>query len=1151
MRFMLTIRKILFFLLMILAFHSYGFGQNHLYINEFLASNSNTNVDPDFSAFVDWIEIYNEGDVEVDLSGYFLSDDFTVPEKWQIPNGTSISSNAFLIIWADGKNQSNQGIHTNFKLNADGEEFGLFDKDGIILDSISFVEQASDVSYGRKPDGAFEWMYYSQPTPGSPNETVAYPSLTFSADPEFSHLGGLYASNLQLILSSQGQNSTIRYTLDGSIPDDNSPEYQNPIQINGNSVIRARTYETGKLPGKAVTRTFILHNDSGLPVFSVTTNPEFLWSEELGIYVYNDLERRKEWERPVHLEFFDQPNNSGFNIESDIRLFGNTAYLLPQKSLSVFPKSTLDYALFSDKNISTYESFILRSSSDDWHSTMFRDAMIQNLIPGHFILDYQAYRPSIVYLNGQYFGIHNIREKFNKDYLASNHGVDPDNIDLLALSGYTGAYYVLEGDAQHYDAMMEFIGSNDMTLDENYEYVKTLMDVDDFIDWCIMQNYIKNHSWKHNIKVWRPKTEDGKWKWLLFDTDRGYVTPDDTLIDVFYEYETRFHQLMNNENFKSEFLQRYNCHINISFRAERVIGLIDEIKSSIESEMPNHIERWADSGGVQSMEYWEDRINVMKDFAYLRKGFVREYVDSFFGLDGTAELTININESDYGFVEANGIAIPFADSAWVYFKDIPIRLEAIPKPGYEFIGWDGISTENEIFVTLDGEQEVTALFTTDCENPTIVTEDQYLVAACSPYIITEHIVVEEGATLYAEPGVEILFDSDTLAIYVYGGIAFTGSEENPIFISSHAGSGRWTGIIGIDATLQLNYVEMDGAGRNVKSNNCEINFTNCKFNEPSVAIGDMISVYNGIVYIDHCELYGATEPGMGTRDGIDCDEVSFAEITNNSIFNIVDDGIDIGSSSMNVTLANNYIENCESMGISIGESTTAAINGNIVTQCEGGIQVHTNAIGYLENNTLYNNLVSLKLIHYNHQTTSGGTAHVSNTIFSNSTDMDYQLAENSALTIGYSISNSETLPGENNLFDDPGFRNPEAGNFNLMWGSPCINSGDPGSVYDPDGTRADIGALYYDHLNNIHVPQNESLLIYPNPTSGILTVMLEEDDSIQRIEVTNYAGQRILVFTGINSDKTTINCSNLSNGIYVFHVENSKGDLYSKKVLVF
>lgn len=1146
----MKIKKTLGIFLIILLKILTSYGQNQLFINEFLASNSTVNVDPDFSTFSDWIEIYNAEEFDVDLSGYFLTDNLSNPNKWQIPSDAVIPSKGYLVFWADDENMADLGMHTNFKLSADGEEIGLFDDEGNLIDSRVFGEQETDVSFGRNLSSYDEWLYFSQSTPGTANNTAGYPSLIFSSIPGFSHQSGIFDSPLQLVLSVETSNSSIRYTTDGSNPNENSLQYFNPIEINSTAIIRARVFEAEKLPGNTITHSFIFDNNVDLPVFSIVTNPDFLWGEETGIYVYEDIERRKDWVRPIDMEYFDTPNSTGFSTKADIGLFGNTAYLLPQKSLAVFPNSQLNYHLFTSKEITTFNSFILRSSSDDWSYTMFRDAMIQSLIPGKLILDYQAYQPSIVYLNGQYYGIHNIREKYNKDYLASNHGIDPDSIDLLALSAYSADIEIIEGDAEHYNSLMNFIVNNNMALDENFDYVKTLMDIDDFIDWCIIENFIQNISWKHNIKIWRPKTAYGKWKWLLFDTDRGYVTPDDTLIADFYQNEIRFQRLLNNTNFKNEFLQRYSSHINISFKPERVTGIIDSIKAAIEPEMPNHILRWADSGGVQSMDYWETQINVLKNFANYRKNFVFEQTSNFFELNGTANLKVNITGFDYGTVRTHGVIFPYPDSVWVYFKDIPIHLEAVPKFGYEFVGWEGISEENEISVTLEGDSTITAIFKPLCNIPTTITNDQILLAACSPYIINDNIIVEPGATLFAEPGVVVLMN-ENIGIFVYGQIEFNGSEQNPIKISSQNSTGNWKGIICENSKIFLNYVEITKALKTINSMNCEIEIKNCKFYETMSSTGDMIAIYQGKVNIDYCELFGSIEPVWGKRDGIDCDEITSGIIANNNISDFLDDGIDIGTGSLNVTIENNNIENCKSTGISVGESSTVNIIRNIVANCEVGIQAHTEATGYIENNTLYSNNISLKCYHYDDQPTSGGNAFVTNSIFSNSIEEVFKLVENSTLSITYSLSNTDSLSGDGNLFGDPGFCNPTNSNYSLLHNSLCIDSGNPSSPFDPDGTRIDIGALYYDQNNSIQNSDSDIIMVYPNPTFNKITILLlREGENILKTEVFNISGEKMFSITNIFSPKKIIDLTSLSKGIYVLSIMTTFKQYYVKKIVI-
>jgi len=147
-------------------------GTSMLYINEFMADNDTTIQDPDGNGgYPDWIELYNAGDVVVDLSGMYLTDDLSQPKKWRIPNGVSINAGGYLIFWAD--NDPDQGdTHTTFKLTSGGEDVGLFDTDAngnAAIDTLTFGVQTADVSFGRIPDGMGAWQALTTPTPGGSN----------------------------------------------------------------------------------------------------------------------------------------------------------------------------------------------------------------------------------------------------------------------------------------------------------------------------------------------------------------------------------------------------------------------------------------------------------------------------------------------------------------------------------------------------------------------------------------------------------------------------------------------------------------------------------------------------------------------------------------------------------------------------------------------------------------------------------------------------------------------------------------------------------------------------------------------------------------------------------------------------------------------
>ncbi len=424
-----------------------------------------------------------------------------------------------------------QELHATFKISSSGEELIITDPQGQTIDSVEFGAIPADISFGRQPDGGSQWYYFDEPTPGAANVTNGYQE--FAPDVNFSHDGGFYDTPFQLALTAEGENINIYYTLDGSEPSDTSEVYSYPISIDSIMVVRARVFANGMLPGKTITNTYFVNQSFELPVVALSTDPANFFDNEIGIYVYGDDADTvnypywgsnfwEDWERPIHVEFFEKDGARGFALNAGVKIFGSWSRLYPQKSLAVFARGRygqdrINYPIFPDKNIQQYKAIILRNSGQDWGRTFFRDALMSKLVI-HTDLDYMEYRPALVYLNGQCWGIHNIREKMNEHYLASNRGVDPDNIDFVERDTM-----IIHGDDVQYRILLDFVENSDLSDSANYAYVQTLMDVYNFMDYCIAVMFYGNPDWPwNNIKCWRPRTAGGKFKWLLFDNDYGF-----------------------------------------------------------------------------------------------------------------------------------------------------------------------------------------------------------------------------------------------------------------------------------------------------------------------------------------------------------------------------------------------------------------------------------------------------------------------------------------------------------------------------------------------------------------------------------------------------------------------------------------------------
>ncbi|WP_167553053.1 CotH kinase family protein [Evansella clarkii] len=615
-------------------------------------------------------------------------------------------------------------------------------------------------------------------------DTDFYPDTEFDQDtssapevyPVFSQAGGFYDEEFNLEIQATVEDAAIYYTLDGSEPDPENNEentylYEEPITISERSgenlnlahirtnfitddrrawnepaeplplgtVVRAAMVDENGSASAISTNTYFVDNQVSLPVISLSTNPDNFFGEEEGIYVpgvnYNTernspdasgnyYERGREWERPVHIEFFEPNGQLAFSQDAGVRIHGNFTRRFPQKSLRLYSRSDygesrFSYQFFETKEMDDFNRLLLRNSGNDWGMTMFRDAAMQSLVH-HLDLDTQHYQPAVVYLNGEYWGIHNIRDRHDKHYLETHYGADRDDFTILSANAELD-----DGspDGQEdYISMLEYIEENGLEEEEHYEHIKTLMDVDNFIQYFVVQIYNANTDWPHNnISYWRyensfneeslPDKLDGRWRWFLFDVDRslGYVEYDHNTIEMVTDRFNHvrdeeewpnflFRELLKNDQFKQKFLTALADHMNTTFSSERVVNVINDLAAGIEPEMDNHINRW---GIPESMDEWEEKVEIMREFALNRPEAVREYTVEHFNLNGMATLTIH-SDSERGTVKVNSIIIDEDTpgitelNEWTgeYFVGVPMSITAIPEPGYEFTGWEGIDGES-------------------------------------------------------------------------------------------------------------------------------------------------------------------------------------------------------------------------------------------------------------------------------------------------------------------------------------------------------------------------------------------------------------------------------------------------------------------------
>lgn len=714
----------------ILLFPFFLFSLNNqaqnLLINEAVSANHDR-LDQDGDS-PDWFEIHNPGDAVVNLAGWSITDDPEGSEPWIFPD-KNLFPGSYLRVWASDKNRTENtfNLHTDFKISDNGETLHLYRPDGTEAHTLTLPGGLQYYAYGL-PAGGNEPAVLSETTPGNANPAQGFAGI-LPDDISFSHPGGVCAP-LVLQLTTGVPGGIIRYTTDALLPDENSAVFPAAgLQLNEKTVLRARVFLENYLPSRTRSRAFLVDVSHTLPVVSIITEPDNFFDENTGIYAfgytyasdppYSGANFHQDWERPAHFSFYEPDGTDHTEFDAGVKIFGGYSRSNPQRSLAFFARKQygteeINYPFFESRDFDEFQSIVLRNSGNDFLASNIRDIMYTGLLEGAGI-EIQAHRSAATYLNGEYWGMYNMREKVSKHFLASRYDVEPEEIDLLVFDGT-----VVDGDNTAYFEMLEILENGTAADPEVYEYIEEQIDIENYAMYQTAQIYAANMDWPgNNIKFWRAPGR--KWRWILYDTDFGFAgwfpnahghnTLEFALVTEPTSWSNPawstflFRKLLESTEFRNIFVNRFADELNSRFLPENVLARIAETKASVIAELPAHYERW--DGDFAEFAEHHDRLTL---FATERPEWIKGYMLDELALPAYHTLDLQSPDFAHGKVLINN-RLDIQEESWSgdYFETVPIVVTAQAEPNAVFLHWEGDTLSTDPTLVFDLKKDFTLI----------------------------------------------------------------------------------------------------------------------------------------------------------------------------------------------------------------------------------------------------------------------------------------------------------------------------------------------------------------------------------------------------------------------------------------------------------
>ncbi len=630
----------------------------------------------------------------------------------------------------------NLNEHTNFSISGQGETVYLSSPEQQLLSQLEVNCINLNNSCGLFPDASTNVTIFGIATPSATNNASQTYS-SFLLAPIFSVNSGIYDNNFQVAITNPNVvDCEVRYTIDGSDPGPDSEIYiGTPINIYFSSILKARAFSDSDLPSPLTVSSYLIGISHTTPVISVVTDASNLYGDN-GIFDNWSYD----WEKAAYVEYFDNSDSLIFSQAAGMQIDGGAggSRSNPQHSFrieldnSVLGEGHIHYPLISGRPQRTkYSKFYLRNGSNQYLTLPYKDAALVTSLGAETKNYYSAMEPVTVYINGQYFGLYELREKIDDEYFEEYDQANPDSLDILTLSYWYGLILrATVGSTEHfYTAYYQFLNV-EPTPETFWNDADQYFDMENYIDYIIAESYAGNTDWPYNnIKIYSSDKTENRFRFAIVDLElclapNGWSSTSDNPIEFLFTRDPNLPYIniwlrgIQNEKFKNYFINRFADLMNTVYLNDRILGIENEFFTKMVSEMPKEYARWGNPNDISGqMNNFIENHNILQSELAARTGYVREYINTGFELDGQVEVTINALPEGAGKIRISTVMPESLPWSGIYFNGNPVTITAIANNGYDFAYWDinSILTEQNpnasITLNISSEATFNAVFT--------------------------------------------------------------------------------------------------------------------------------------------------------------------------------------------------------------------------------------------------------------------------------------------------------------------------------------------------------------------------------------------------------------------------------------------------------